>query len=144
MRSPEPPPCSAGRRAWPAEDGEPVFAEPWEGRAFAMALDVVERAGLPWEDFRTPARRGDRGGPAAAVLRVLGRRARAAGARRRRPSRAADLDRARNRAAAYRYDEPGLGDVEVFPVRPDEQILRAMLTATVRRARGGTRSASGR
>ena len=37
----------------PTDGGEPLFAEPWEGRAFAMALDVVDRSGGSWEDFRT-------------------------------------------------------------------------------------------
>ena len=41
-----------GDTAWPAVDGEPVFDEPWQGRAFAMAFDLVDRSGLPWEDFR--------------------------------------------------------------------------------------------
>jgi hypothetical protein len=36
----------------PAENGEPVFAEPWEGRAYGLALETVERLGLPWETFR--------------------------------------------------------------------------------------------
>jgi nitrile hydratase accessory protein len=38
---------------FPAVDGEPVFAEPWEGRVFAMAVDLVERAGASWETFRS-------------------------------------------------------------------------------------------
>ncbi len=41
-----------GDTAWPAVDGEPVFDEPWQGRAFAMAFDLVDRSGLPWEAFR--------------------------------------------------------------------------------------------
>ena len=41
-----------GDVAWPAVDGEPVFDEPWQGRAFAMAFDVLDRSGLPWDAFR--------------------------------------------------------------------------------------------
>ena len=41
-----------GDAAWPAVDGEPVFDEPWQGRAFAMAFEVLDRAGLPWDVFR--------------------------------------------------------------------------------------------
>ena len=41
-----------GDAAWPAVDGEPVFDEPWQGRAFAMAFDLVDRSGLPWDAFR--------------------------------------------------------------------------------------------
>ena len=37
---------------WPSEGGEPVFDEPWEGRAFALALDLVDGLGLPWDEFR--------------------------------------------------------------------------------------------
>jgi hypothetical protein len=28
------------------------FAEPWQARAFAMAVVAVERLGLPWDAFR--------------------------------------------------------------------------------------------
>ena len=42
-----------GDAAFPSHDGEPIFVEPWEGRVFALAVDVVDRAGLPWEAFRT-------------------------------------------------------------------------------------------
>jgi nitrile hydratase accessory protein len=41
-----------GDAAWPAVDGEPVFDEPWQGRAFAMAFDVLDRTGMPWDVFR--------------------------------------------------------------------------------------------
>lgn len=37
----------------PSRDGEPVFAEPWEGRAYGLALETVERLGLGWEQFRS-------------------------------------------------------------------------------------------
>jgi nitrile hydratase accessory protein len=37
---------------FPTVDGEPVFAEPWEGRAFAMAVDLVVRLDASWETFR--------------------------------------------------------------------------------------------
>jgi nitrile hydratase accessory protein len=29
-----------------------TFAEPWEARAFALALDLAERGAFQWEDFR--------------------------------------------------------------------------------------------
>jgi hypothetical protein len=35
----------------PARPDEP-FAEPWQARAFAMAVVAVERLGLPWDAFR--------------------------------------------------------------------------------------------
>ena len=36
----------------PAVDGEPVFAEPWEGRAYGLALELTERLDIPWSTFR--------------------------------------------------------------------------------------------
>lgn len=41
-----------GPAAPPRDNGELVFASPWEGRAFALAVAVVEHAGLPWDAFR--------------------------------------------------------------------------------------------
>ncbi len=41
-----------GPAALPRDNGELVFAAPWEGRAFALAVAVVERTGLPWDAFR--------------------------------------------------------------------------------------------
>ena len=29
-----------------------MFAAPWEGRAFGLALDLVEQRGLSWDAFR--------------------------------------------------------------------------------------------
>ena len=117
-----------GAAAWPSEGGEPVFAEPWEGRAFAMALDVVDRAGLPWEEFRRRLMAAIGEDPQrpyyASWVVALERLALDTAA-----VTPGDLDRARAGAAAYRYDEPGLGDVEVFPVQPDEDGLQALLTA---------------
>jgi nitrile hydratase accessory protein len=36
----------------PRDNGELVFEEPWQGRALGMAVVVLERAGLPWAEFR--------------------------------------------------------------------------------------------
>lgn len=36
----------------PGGEGQLVFAAPWEGRVFALALGVTERLGLPWDSFR--------------------------------------------------------------------------------------------
>ena len=41
-----------GEAALPRDNGELVFAAPWEGRSLAMAIALVERLGLQWEDFR--------------------------------------------------------------------------------------------
>ena len=41
-----------GGAALPRRNGELVFEAPWQGRAFGMALAVVERLGLPWSAFQ--------------------------------------------------------------------------------------------
>jgi nitrile hydratase accessory protein len=42
-----------GAAALPRDNGELVFGAPWEARAMAMAVAVVERLGLPWDEFRS-------------------------------------------------------------------------------------------
>jgi nitrile hydratase accessory protein len=41
-----------GRAAPPRDNGELVFDAPWQARALALAVAVVERACLPWDAFR--------------------------------------------------------------------------------------------
>jgi nitrile hydratase accessory protein len=41
-----------GQSALPRDNGELVFAAPWEGRALAMAIGVVQALGLTWDEFR--------------------------------------------------------------------------------------------
>src|SRR5207244_12254941 len=41
-----------GRGALPRENGELVFAAPWEGRVFEVAISVVRSLGISWEEFR--------------------------------------------------------------------------------------------
>lgn len=36
----------------PRDNGELVFEEPWQGRALGMAVIVLERTRLSWDDFR--------------------------------------------------------------------------------------------
>ena len=42
-----------GEIALPRDNGELVFAAPWEARAVGMAVALVRRLGLPWDAFRT-------------------------------------------------------------------------------------------
>lgn len=42
----------SGADALPRANGELVFDAPWEGRAVALAVVLVERLGAPWDDFR--------------------------------------------------------------------------------------------
>lgn len=41
-----------GAVALPRDNGELVFAAPWEARAVAVAVALVERLGVPWDEFR--------------------------------------------------------------------------------------------
>lgn len=41
-----------GAAALPRKNGELVFAAPWEGRAFGMAVALSEAQRYDWEDFR--------------------------------------------------------------------------------------------
>jgi nitrile hydratase accessory protein len=43
----------AGEGSPPRDNGELVFSAPWESRAFALAVAVVERLDLPWDTFRS-------------------------------------------------------------------------------------------
>jgi len=42
----------SGPAALPRRNGELVFEAPWQGRAFGVALAVVERLGLEWRQFQ--------------------------------------------------------------------------------------------
>lgn len=42
----------AGETALPRDNGELVFAAPWQGRSLAMAVALVDELGLEWEHFR--------------------------------------------------------------------------------------------
>ena len=42
-----------GASAPPRDNGELVFAAPWEARVFAMAVALVERLDLTWDEFRS-------------------------------------------------------------------------------------------
>ncbi len=41
-----------GAAAPPRSNGELVFAEPWESRAFGMALTLAEAGAFTWDGFR--------------------------------------------------------------------------------------------
>jgi nitrile hydratase accessory protein len=43
---------SAGPAAPPRDNGELVFAAPWESRAFGVAMALHEAGAFDWEDFR--------------------------------------------------------------------------------------------
>ncbi len=41
-----------GAGSLPRDNGELVFGAPWEARALALAVALVERLDLPWDAFR--------------------------------------------------------------------------------------------
>jgi len=41
-----------GDAALPRKNGELVFAAPWEGRAFGLAVLLSEKGAYGWDDFR--------------------------------------------------------------------------------------------
>lgn len=41
-----------GAAALPRDNGELAFQAPWEGRALALAIALVERLDVPWDEFR--------------------------------------------------------------------------------------------
>jgi nitrile hydratase accessory protein len=41
-----------GDAAAPRDNGELVFDAPWEARAFALAVAIIEELGLSWDEFR--------------------------------------------------------------------------------------------
>ncbi|ALE72835.1 hypothetical protein AD006_14070 [Pseudonocardia sp. EC080610-09] len=43
---------TSGPAAPPRANGELVFAEPWEGRAFGMAVALAESGRITWDAFR--------------------------------------------------------------------------------------------
>jgi nitrile hydratase accessory protein len=42
----------SGPAALPRQNGELVFAAPWEGRVFGMAVALHDDAAFPWDAFR--------------------------------------------------------------------------------------------
>jgi nitrile hydratase accessory protein len=105
--------------------GEPVFASPWEGRAFGLALDLVEQRGLPWNAFREllitaiaeEPRRPYYESWVVALERLVAEQELVT---------LADLMDERAHVAGYRYDEGGT-DIEVVPLANDPAVLAQAL-----------------
>jgi nitrile hydratase accessory protein len=55
-----------GQGALPRDNGELVFAAPWEGRALAMAIGVVQALDITWDEFRLRLINEIAGNPACA------------------------------------------------------------------------------
>jgi nitrile hydratase accessory protein len=41
-----------GELAYPRSNGEPVFAAPWQSRAFGMVVDLHKAGQFPWDEFK--------------------------------------------------------------------------------------------
>ena len=101
---------------WPGSAVEPIFAEPWEGRAFGLAFDVIRRAGLDWEELRQRLITALAEAPERpyyeswlnALERLTTERVDVS---------AETLSVARNDASWYRYHDATHGDIEVRPFR---------------------------
>jgi hypothetical protein len=116
-----------GPEALPRSADEPVFTEPWQGRAVGLAVETVHQLGLEWDDFRRH------------LIEAISEQPR-------RPyyeSWIIALERLssdhdlvdeesvsteRMRAAAYRTTEVRPEDLEVFPIEPSADRLLAVLT----------------
>jgi hypothetical protein len=107
-------------------DGEPVFDEPWQGRAVAVAIETVAALGLSWDEFRghlidaigaDPRRNYYESWLEALDHLVADHHLATRG----------EIDHHRMTAAAYRTTEERVDDLEVFPVPADEQTLSEVL-----------------
>jgi len=116
-----------GPMALPRVDGEVALAEPWQGRAVALALETVHSLGLPWDAFRQEliaAIADDQRRPYYSSWLVALERFVVDHA----GTGCEELMAHRMLAAAYRTDEAGHEDLEVFPIEVDEQTLLGLLT----------------
>jgi hypothetical protein len=59
----------------PRDNGELVFEAPWQARALAIAVALVESLDVPWDTFRRRLMAEIAEDPAAPVLRKLGQSA---------------------------------------------------------------------
>jgi hypothetical protein len=116
-----------GPEALPRVDGEPLFAEPWEGRAVALAVETVHRLDLEWDDFRQRLVSEIAAGPERPYYESWLRALEALSA----DHGLTDTDAVatqRMRAASYRTTEVTHDDLEVFPIAATETGLLAVLS----------------
>ncbi len=109
------------------EDGEPVFDQPWQGRAVALAIETVAALGVSWEDFRSRLIAAIGADPHRDYYESWLVALDDLVADHHLASRE-EIDRHRMVAAAYRTTEDRIDDLEVFPVPADEDTLHELLT----------------
>jgi nitrile hydratase accessory protein len=110
--------------ALPRQNGELVFAAPWEGRALGMAVSLTESLGVEWDVFRQELIKAIEAAPDRAYyeswLIALERLVVSEGVC------SADEIGRRSGVPLVR-DEPGVGRVEVFDVSTDTESLLVLL-----------------
>lgn len=116
-----------GAAALPQRDGEPVFDEPWQGRAMALAIETVAALGLSWEEFRSRLIAAITDDPHRSYyeswLIALDDLASTHDL-----ITDDDVTARRLLAAGYRATEESHDDLEVFPIAVDETTLFEVLT----------------
>jgi len=108
-------------------DGEPVFDEPWHGRAVAMAIETVANLDLEWDAFRdqliaaitADQHRAYYESWLVALEALIESHSLAS---------QDQIDRERLVAAGYRTTEQNHDDLEVFPLPADPDTLLEVLT----------------
>lgn len=108
-------------------DGEPVFDEPWHGRAVAMAIETVAALGLDWDAFRDELitainddqHRDYYESWLIALEALVAFRSLAS---------QAQIDSQRLAAASYRTTEQNHDDLEVFALPALPEVLLELLT----------------
>src|SRR6056297_161122 len=117
-----------GATALPRHDeGEPIFDQPWQGRAVAMAIETVASLGLSWDDFRDRLIAALSADPHGDYYESWLTALDGLVADHHLASRE-EIDGHRMTAAAHRTTEESVDDLEVFPVPADEETLHQLLT----------------
>jgi hypothetical protein len=116
-----------GPEAPPTSDGEPVFDEPWQGRAMALAIETVASLGVSWDEFRSRLIAAIADDPHrsyyASWLVALDDLATSFGL-----VESDVVDTHRLAAAGYRTGEETSDDLEVFPIATDSETLFEVLS----------------
>jgi Nitrile hydratase beta subunit, N-terminal len=111
----------------PAALIEAPLDEPWQGRAVALAVELVQSLGLPWDAFRRHLMAAVDDEPHRPYYESWLVALEALAAEHGQVT-TSELVTHGMAAASYRIDEVDHGDLEVFPLAVDEPTLLALLT----------------
>ncbi len=110
---------------------KPLFAEPWQGRLVALAVETVRTEGMTWDDFRRRLVGAIADAPDRpyyeSFLVALEQLAVGEGL-----ATGDELQAQLLAAASYRTTETTDGDLEVFPIEVGEDRLHELLTTLFR------------